>query len=505
VCSLAFIPLKHAALGRALATSLAMGIAVGAWAQQHVATAATAAALARNGQYDAAVAEAKQALLIHPKDPALWTIEGIAYSMESKDAEALAALHKALGLAPDFLQALQTEAQILSRRHDPQLVPVLTRILRINEHDNTAREMLAVEQARTGDCQAANNNFGKISDQLSTHPESLERYGVCLFAEKEYEQSSAVFQQVSALEPASADARYDLALAQTRAGHNKEATETLQPLLSSPDVDTALLASDIFEDLGDTPQAVTLMRRAIVLDPGRADSYVRFAELCMLHESYQAGIDMVSAGISRLPDSSALYVARGLLYGGMAQYDKAEADFRAAEELDPAHGAGAYGVGLVQAQSHHSAEALATTRAGLHDHPADAQLNFLLARILLEDGADPGSPEFAEATRAAETAVHSDPNLLSARDLLAKIEDMRGNTQAVIEQCREALRIDPTDQSALFRLMRAVGKSGDTASAQALARQVAEQHQHARAEEGQRLRYKIVGATSPDSQPTQEH
>jgi hypothetical protein len=32
-------------------------------------------------------------------------------------------------------------------------------------------------------------------------------------------------------------------------------------------------------------------------------------------------------------------------------------------------------------------------------------------------------------------------------------------------------------------------------------RQVAEQHEHARAEEGERLRYKIVEATGPEPQP----
>lgn len=501
--NIAFISLKYGIIGRTLTTSLAVGIAISGLAQQHVATAATAATLARNGHYDAALVEAKKALLNQPKDPKLWMIEGIAYSMKGEDEEALAALHRALNVEPNFIQALQAEAQILSRQHNPELVSVLTRILRINENDNTAREMLAIEQARIGDCKSANNNFGKISDQLSTHRESLERYGACLFFEKEYEQASAAFHQALTFDQVSVDVRYDLALAQTRAGQNKEAAETLGPLLSSSDVDAALLASDIFESLGNTPQAVALMRRAIVLDPSRPDSYVHFAELCMLHESYQPGIDMVSAGISRLPNSSALYVARGLLYGGMAQYGKAEVDFRTAEQLDPAHGAGAYGVGLVQAESHHPTEALTTTRAALQNHPGDAELNSLLARILLEDGAAPSSPEFAEAALAAETAVRVDPNLLSAHDLLAKIEDMRGNPHNVIQQCREALRIDPTDQSALFRLMRAVGKTGDTASAQQLVRRVAEQHQHARKEESQRLRYKIVGATGPESQARQ--
>jgi tetratricopeptide (TPR) repeat protein len=472
--------------------------------QQPQPTSASAAALVKSGRYEAAASEAKRALLSHPKDPGLWTIEGIAYAMQGKDEEALTALRTALRIAPDFVRALQAEAQILYRQHDPELADVLKEILRLDPNDSTAREMLALEQARRGDCKSADIRFGQLSGQLNTHAESLERFGACLFTEGEYAESAAVFQQFQTLQPASAAARYDLALAKMRAGQKNEAAETLKPLLASPDVDTALLASDVFEDLGDTPQAVSLVRRAIVLDPMRADSYMRFAELCMLHDSYQTGIDMVSAGIARLPHDSGLYLARGLLYGAIAQYDKAEADFRAAEQLDPTHGTGSYGVGLVQEQSDHPGEASATTRAALRDHPQDAQLNFLLARLLIEGGAAPGSPEFAEASHAAETAVRLKPDLLSAHDLLAKIDDMQGETAGVIEQSREALRIDPSDQAAMYRLMRAVRKTGDAATAQALLKQVADQHERAREEETQRLHYKIVEATAPEPQrPTQ--
>jgi tetratricopeptide (TPR) repeat protein len=470
-------------------------------AQKPDPTSASAAALVKSGRYDAAISEAKRALTVSPKDPGLWTVEGIAYAMQGKDQEALAALRTALRIQPNFIRALQAEAEILSHRHDPELTGVLEKILRVDPNDGTARELLALEQARRGDCKAANLNFRQLSTQLATHAESLERYGTCLFTEGEYAQSAVIFEQFQTLQPGSADAGYDLALAQARAGEKNEAATTLKPLLASPDVETALLASDVFEDLGDTPQAVSLTRRAIILDPMRPDPYLRFAELCMLHESYQPGIDMVSAGISRLPQNSGLYLARGLLYGALTQYDKAEADFRIAEQLDPSHGIGTYGVGLVQVQSNHSDEALATIRPALKDHPRDAQLNFLFARILIEDGAAPGSPEFREAARAAERAVQLKPDLLPAHNLLAKIDDMRGDTAAVIQQCREALRLDPSDQSALFRLMRAVSKTGDTSTAQALMRQVAEQHEHARAEESERLRYKIVEATGPEPQP----
>ena len=43
----------------------------------------------------------------------------------------------------------------------------------------------------------------------------------------------------------------------------------------------------------------------------------------------------MTAGLSHLPREAQLYLARGLLYGELAQYDKAEADFGTAASLDP--------------------------------------------------------------------------------------------------------------------------------------------------------------------------
>lgn len=468
-----------------------------AFARSQASLSSNVAALLRAGNYDAAVAEAKRGLQAHPNDPGLHTVEGIAFSMEGKDADAIAAFRAALRISPEFLPALRAEAQVLSRDKDPRLSFVLTHVLRIDPSDSTAREMLALEQARSGNCSVAIANFGLVPDQTSQHTESLERYAACLFQQRDYTRASTEFQQLLVREPENADARYDLALAQRRAGQNHEAAETLKPLLATADYETLLLASDVSEDIGNTPDAVAFMRRAILLNPMRAGPYVRFAELCLLHESYDSGIAMVTAGIERQPNQPSLYLARGMLYGGLAKYDKAEADFRTAEQLDPHHGTGSYGVGLVEAQGNHSAEALATARAALVAHPKDAQLNYLLARILIDDGAVPGSPEFRQAVRAATHAVRFNPNLLAAHDLLAKIDGMEGKTAALITQCKEALRIDPTDQNAMYQLMRAARKTGDHSTEQALVQQLEALHQHEREDESQRLRYKITVDSAP--------
>ncbi len=481
-------------------TSLLPGGSPSALAQTASDTLAGATDLVRQGQYDAALAELEKALHTHPDDPRLRTVQGVAYSLKGDDADALASLRAALKIAPNFPAALQTEAEILVRHHDPAATPVLAKILAADPGNSTAREMLALAEAQNNNCAAALGDFAQVLPALGNHPESLQLYGACLFETGKYAEATTVFERLHTLRPDDPSTLYDLALAQAQSGNNKAAATTLAPLLEhAPDPETLMLGSDIAEDLGDTPRAAALMRAAIVADPARASSYVRFAELCMTHESYQAGVDMVTAGISRIPKEPSLFLARGLLFGGMAQYDKAEADFHSAELYDPHHGTGAYAVGLVQSQRNNPEAALATVRTALKGHPEDAQLHYLLARILVEGGATPRSPAFAEALASSQAAVHLDPKLVNAHDLLAKMYMETGEHALAIEQCRAALALDASDQNALYRLMRSLRETGDSAGAQALAKQVADLHQQSRQGEANHLRYRIEGAAAPPS------
>ena len=93
-----------------------------------------------------------------------------------------------------------------------------------------------------------------------------------------------------------------------------------KPLLaaSSPDVSTMQLAAAAYEASGDTPNAVKILREAIVKDPRDTGLYVDFANLAMTHQSFQAGIDLMNAGLNLEPKAADLYLARGVLYVQLA-------------------------------------------------------------------------------------------------------------------------------------------------------------------------------------------
>ena len=296
------------------------------------------------------------------------------------------------------------------------------------------------------------------------------------------------------VQPNDPHARYNFAVVQLSAHHPQDAIATLQPLLQSaqPDPDVLDLASSAYEEAGDTPNAVKWLRQAIVQDPKKVKYYVDFATLSFAHQSFQVGVDMLNLGLTQNPQAASLYVARGILYIQLGQYDKGEADFESANKIDPRQSSGAVAEGLAEIQQSNPDQALATVRAQLKSHPNDAFLHYLEAQALFQKGLDPDTPQFNEAVAAAEQAAKLRPNLVLAHDLLGNLYLKSGNLKKSISESRRALRDSPSDQEALYHLIQALRRTKDNnAELPALVKRLAELRQQSRNEEAQGNRYKL--------------
>jgi tetratricopeptide (TPR) repeat protein len=436
----------------------------------------------------------QSALRQSPNDARLWTYRGIALSSEGKSKEALTAYRHALKISPNFVAALAGAAEILYQAGDQQAVPLLDQLARLRKNDQTSHAMLGELAYARGDCKSAAMHFEQSGAVAATQPTALQQYGACLAQEGRTERAVSVFQQLLAANPESSQARRNLATVQNMAGHSEEARSTLSPLLEAgnPEVSTLRLAAAIYENNRDTPQAVKLLRDAIVRDPGNVSLYVDFANIAFTPQSFQAGVDMLNAGLTAQP-AAPLYLARGVLYVQLADYEKAEADFEKAERLDPRQSLSATALGLVAEEKNQDPEqALATLRSKLAARPKDADLLYLQSALLAEKAPAPGSPEFRLALRSAQQAVALQPSLLPARDVLAKLYLQAGQTELAIRECRETLTRDPKDQTALYHLVLALRKTDSKAEIPELLKRLAEARQEATREEAERNRYKLV-------------
>lgn len=457
--------------------------------------------LIRARDFDGALHAARARLRSSPTDFRCWTLEGIIFSMQSKTEEALVAYRRALQISPEYAPALKGEVELLYPAGDKRAIPALQTILRIDPNDRTAHEMLGVLYRHDGKCNEAIEQFTLARDAIDSHRESLEALGDCLVQGKQWEQALPAFHKLQALVPDAAFPRYDLAIVYLALKQHQSVVDTLEPLLTPDQTDSDILslASEAYEALGNTPRAVTLLRQAIVLSPSTPDYYVRFATICFDHDSFQAGIDMLNAGLQRLPENASLYLSRGLLYAQLSEYDRAEADFNKTEQLDETQSLSSYAADLAEMQRNRPEEALARVRAQLKSRPNDPLLNLLLAKLIMTQTPDPGSAPFNEAMQSTLLAMKMKPDLADAHDLLASMHMSAGEYEKAVQECRLALQISPADESATYHLMISLRHTGEKNELPALVKRLAELHQQSLKKETDRKRFRLVVESASQS------
>jgi tetratricopeptide (TPR) repeat protein len=461
----------------------------------------------RAGEFNQALQLSDAALKNAPDDAALWTLKGIALSKLGQDKQALIAYNNALGVAPNSLVALEGAAELEYKAGSTRAVPLLNRVLKLRPDDPTSHAMLGVLASKDHDCALAVKHFRASRELISSQPVALMEYGSCLMDLQQAKDAIPIFQQLQNSQPEDPHARYNLAVAQLGTHGAKDAIATLQPLLQvqPPDPDALDLASSAYEENGDTPQAVSLLRQAIVLDPKKTRYYVDFAAISFNHQSFQVGIDMVSVGLKQVAKPAPLYVARGILYVQLGQFENAQADFASATKLDPGQTSGAVAEGLALIQQSNLEQALATGRTQLKSHPKDAFLTYMQAQILFQLGADPDTPQFKEAIHEAVKSTQLDPGFVLARNLLGNLYLKAGQIDKSIEQSRRALELSPSDQESLYHLIQALRHAGKDSKGElpGLVKRLAVLRQQSRQEEASDGRYRLYepGSNSSSEPP----
>ena len=451
------------------------------------------AAALRAEQYDKALGMLRVALQQTPASPELWTMQGVAYSGVGRKTEALSSFRRAIKIFPDDIPALQGAAQIEFDQGDAAGIPLIEHLLRIHPDDLTSHGMLAVLEYRKGDCGAAVVHFEKAAPLFESKVPALHAYGTCLVKLKQFDAAANVLNKSLALNPHDPREHQVLASVQLMSNQSEQAIETLAPLLAaSPDAVTLELASAAYEDLHDTDKAVDALRQAILLEPQNVSLYVDFAALSATHQAFQVGINVVGDGIAVEPKAAPLYLARGMLYVQLSEFGKAQDDFDTAYKLDPMQSLTAAAQDMTAIQQNDLAGALAGVREKLAKRPKDAILLYLQADVLALQDPVVGSADFQTALSSAKEAVSLNPSLGPAHTVLAKLYLEAGQKLEAAGECRKALETDPDDQTALYLLIRSLGKTGHDDEVKDLLKRLALTRQKAANKKREENRFKLI-------------
>lgn len=459
-------------------------------------------ALARH-RYGDALKISEGEISRHPTDPRPWLAKALSQDGLGHIQESFVSLDFALKLDPAYLAAAKAGAQIAYRSRDARAARYLALILKHEANNPTANAMAGVLAFEKGDCPAALDYFRRAGHLIESDPKAEMQFAVCLGRSGDSAAAVPHFERLHEHNPADLATSYDLASVYVEKRRFRDAIHVLEQARTAGthlDPDTMNLLGNAYAGNDQIMEAIDTYRKAITLDPHDERQYIDLAILSMDHQSPEVALSVLDAGILNNPKSGALHTMRGSVYTQVAKNDKAQADFEAADRLTPSQTFGTIGLGLMLRDDGNLEAAQAILIKKLRDQPGDPVLNYMLADILMRKGAAPGQADFIEAQRLLTASIARKPDFAQAHAELGKLHMKAGQLLPAIIQLEAAVKLEPTDRTALNQLVAAYRRSGRMEDATRIAAQLAQAVGEERARESEKNRVHLI-LDSPATAP----
>lgn len=459
---------------------------------------AHAEALIRDHQWDAGVDILRPLLQVTPPNPKVFNLMGLAFAGKKEPRQATLYFEQALKIDPNFTPALKNlaieeigvgeiaaakkhlETALQQSPEDPivnlylgeifyqqsAFAPAVEHLRRagsLSERDPNVLASLAISEFKTDQREDGLRSIRSLRPDALNQSSTL-ALGVELAKAELCDNAIPYLLSASMAYPADVDIGYDLGVCYLAAKQYPEAAATLQTLIDegheSSEIDNTL--AEAYEAENKTQKAVDALRRAISLNPGDDENYLDFASICLDHQDFTNAAKVLSVGLDVHPKSSRLVFERGILNAMQDRFEDAEKDFQLSSDLAPESDAGYIGLGVTYLETGKAAQAVPVLRSRLHDHPDDANLNFLLAEALLRSGVQQGSADYAEAQTRLERSTQLNPNMVEPHVSLGKIYLQEDKPGEAAQQFERARKIDPNSKAACAHLAVAYRKLGQT-------------------------------------------
>ncbi len=398
----------------------------------------------------------------HPGNVRGWVLQALALDGAQRHTDALRSVDYALQLHPSFLPAAEAGAQIAYSAHDPSALNRVDRVLTLEPHNPIAHAMGAVLGAEANNCSAAiaHVESAPVLGQLDRRTRT--RLAICYAAAGDPPHAINLLEHLLTEAPTDLADTYNLAILYIDKERFADAKSILlaQQTRSPLDPDALNLLGASYAGLGEIAEAIATYRQIIVARPHEERNYIDLALLAMDHQSPAVALGVLESGIATNPQSARLYTMRGSVYAQVAKNDLAQADFEKAVRLAPDQTFGALGLGVLLRDESNLPEAQALLEAKLKSSPADPILNYMLADVLIREGANPSDPSFTRAQQLLAISLQANPNLAQAHAALGKLALKANDIRGAILHLELAVGLAPKDRTALNQLVAAYRRSG---------------------------------------------
>ena len=454
-------------------------------------------------EFAAAIRTLERLVAETPRDLRVLNLLGIALTGAGKPELANARFREALAIDPRFAPALRNLAvNEFTLGHHEEAQRHFEAILKETPDDEIAHIHLGEIQFERRDYRRALAHYERSRARITGHPGWTLHYATALLDQDRRAEAIALLDRLPSGEPAiwfdagvvlgkygaHADAArffgtardkgykdpyaagYNQTLMLIEAGENAAAIPVAEALFAQGFKRGELynLVSRAYAKSDRVKDAYDALREATRLEPAVAEHYIDMAMLCLEHENYDLGLEIVDIGLKHRPDSSMLSLQRGVVLAMKGSVEQAERDFSKASLAAPDDPAPYVALAMVWMQRGQTPKAVDVLRTRAKAMAGQPIILYALGIALLRSGADPDSAEGSEAMEAFRTAVRLRPAFAPAQAELGKLLLKRGDVTDAVAHLERAVALEPDNPAPAYVLAQAYRRNGQTERARDL-------------------------------------
>ena len=483
----------------------------------------------KQGDPAQALTELRQAARTQPDNGELQNLMGIASSQLSRFDEANEHYRAAIRLNPSLATAHRNLGfNYLTLKQYPAAMTELRAALAIDPNDRFAHYYMGMAELAADHVTEALDHLARCRDLVANDPPTsfnaamaslrLNRtqdaldlvapvevhltekqvydLAVQLAARQQYPAAIERFRRLSARDPRSWTARYNLAAALIQSGQPSDAIPLLEQVAAERPAEAPVLSllGSAREAAGDTAKALEAYQRALAADPESSDRYLDYTRLLMELDRYDESSQLLLDGLKFVKDSYALQMRLGSVRLTTGNYEQARAAFGAALKEHPELPLAYIAIARSYFKEGRDADAVRVLAQAHEKLSPDFLLEYYYGLELSR--LDRGE----EAAAAFERSVRLNPDVAEPRYELGRLyvrlnrlEEARGQLERVIE-------LAPGHANAYYQLSRIYTKLGATEKAHVMAERTRQLKQEQR-EAGLSAQRKRLETFQPVQEP----
>lgn len=398
-----------------------------------------------------------------PADAATLTVLGNAYMADRKPELALQQFEKAAALDPDNPN-IKTRVAIseIDTGQGQQGLATLEQVFATESGAAVAGPTLVLTELRAGRFDRAAEVAGSLIKRDAKNPIYHTLLGVVRIAQKDYPGAESAFRAALAIDPEFAAATRDLAQLYAATGRVDEAKKVYSDLLAKkPDDTSALLGvADIYIGEKKWPEATETINRARSAAPNDPAPGLKLIGLYELRQDWKSAKAVATELATQFPRDGSVLEAQGTAQIGAGDTDGAISTYKRAYELAPnSIPVLSRYLGLLN-----SAKYFTEARSVLEEAVARDPQNVSLKADLIRIEGEIGGLEAALAK--ARTLAKNDPDNNIYDLVSAELYERAGRTSDAVATLERAVAARPSDDALTIALARAYSRTGNFAKAE---------------------------------------